>query len=385
LKNLDLSDEDRAFILDEIFRLNGDDINDQQIDAILNILDLDDFTEDENKAVKKYSKIATILEISPDATDEEKKSLFNKLKSLNEPDVETVDQAIIVDEILRLKNNIDDEETRAILNALEIDDLETQNVVENYSKIAGILGLPSTASRKEKKDLIAKLKKLQDPNIGSIEKALLVDAILELKGKIKNSQKDSILSVLKSNSITEKEKELVKNFSNIGAILGDSPTIEEKKELLMKLEKLQDQFIDSGEKALILDEILRLEDGISDEKLEKILDDIKLDSVEEKAKKIANKYYKIANILGISPNASPEEKQELVNKLKKLEDPNITDSEKFLLIDEILRIKGDINSEKEEAILKILDAEITNGKKKQNSEQLFKNCLNLGTSIYCFS
>ena len=365
LKNLDISDEDRAFILDEIFRLNGDNVNDDQIDAILEILDLDNFTEDENKSVKKYSKIATILEISPEATDEEKKSLYKKLKAFEKPDLDPVEQVILVDEILRLKDNVDDEETRAILNALEIGDLDDKNVAESYSKIAAILGLPSNASREEKEELVSKLKRLQDPNIGSIEKALLVDEILQLKGKIESNQKSDILTtLLKSDSLTNKEKELVENFSNIGdTLLGDSPTENDKKELLTKLEILQDKFTDSGDKALILDEILRLEDEISDEKLQKILDNIKLETVMEKEKDIANKYFKIANILGISTDASPREKEELVSKIEMLEDPNISDSDKILLIDEILRIKGDIDEEQEEAILKILDAGITKNKK----------------------
>ena len=62
----------------------------------------------------------------------------------------------------------------------------------------------------------------------------------------------------------------------------------------------------------------RLEDDLSDEKLENILDEIELKTVEDDEKRIANKYYKIANILGLKPNASPEQKQELVTKIEKL-------------------------------------------------------------------
>merc|ERR1739838_776111 len=255
LKNLDISDEDRAFIIDEIFRLNGDEINDAQRDAILDVLDLDNFTEDENKKVKKYSKIATILEISPDATVEEKKSLFNKLTSLNKPYVETSEKAIIVDEILKLKDNINKEKEEAILNLLDLKDSKEKDLIENYSKIATILGLPTTASKEEKNKLISKLEMLQDPNIGAVQKTLIIDEILELKKNIENSEKDAIIDVLESNTLTDKEKKVVKNFSNIDKLFGESPTVEEKKRLASKLEMLLDPFIDVSEKALILDEI----------------------------------------------------------------------------------------------------------------------------------
>ena len=247
----------------------------------------------------------------------------------------------------------------------------TNSIIEDYSEIASILGLPPNSSTEEKKRLISKLKMLQDPNISAAEKASIIDEILRLKENLSDTKKNEILKVLDSGYVEEATKEIVKEFSKIASLLGIPPnaTLEEKKKLFSKLEAFQDPNIETSEKALILDEILRLNGKtLSEEVRAEILKALKLDELETTKNSIVAEYSKIASILGISPNASKDERKNLLMKIEELKDPNIGIKEKAKIIDDILRLKGNISKDLREELLK----ELTNLLARDEKERVVK-------------
>ena len=115
---------------------------------------------------------------------------------LQDPNISTAEKAIIIDEILRLKENLSESKKKEILKVLESEnegDTQSNKVIEDYSKISSLLGLPFNASDDEKKRLISKLELLQDPNISNAEKAIIIDEILKLKKNLSESKKKDII------------------------------------------------------------------------------------------------------------------------------------------------------------------------------------------------
>merc|ERR1712105_459577 len=98
-----------------------------------------------------------------------------------------------------------------ILNLLkpESNDDIQNDIIKDFSNIASIIGLPPNTSKEDKKKLLSKIERLQDPDISLEEKAILIDEILQLKGNLSDSQKEEIISALKPEYGSETENKII--------------------------------------------------------------------------------------------------------------------------------------------------------------------------------
>lgn len=369
LQDPNISNIEKAIIIDEILRLK-ENLSDFQKKAIISILEPEMKGDSKNKVIEEYSKISSILGLTPDSSIEQKSILISKLEMLNDPNITTEEKAIIIDEILKFTENLSESKRKEIVSILEPENnVNSKNkVITDYSKIASILGFPPDSSKEERRKLISKLEMLQNPNISTAEKAIIIDEILKLKENLSDSKKKAILSLLEPEMKVDSKNKIIQEYSKIASILGLSPNSsnEQKRKLISKLEMLNNPNITTEEKALIIDEILNLTNNLSDSERKEIVSVLEPENIVNSKNKVITDYSKIAAILGIPPGSSNEEKQNLISKLEMLQNPNISMTDKAIIIGEILKLKGNINEAKRKEILNILKPVVKEGNIDRN-------------------
>merc|ERR1712142_303883 len=149
----------------------------------------------------------------------------------------------IIEEILNLTKNLSDSKKSEIIKLLEPENSnDSENkLITDYSKIASIIGFPPGSSKEEKKKLISTLEILQDPNISTTEKAIIIDEILKLNKNLSDSQKKEILSLLEPEMEENSKNKVIEDYSNIASLLGLSPdsSNEQKKKTNIKIRNVQ--------------------------------------------------------------------------------------------------------------------------------------------------
>merc|ERR1739838_4634 len=132
----------------------GENLSKKKKQEILDVLKAESNGTIENKVIQDYSEITSILELGPNASKEEKRKLISKLEMLQDPNISTAEKAIIIEEILRLKENLSNKKKQEILDVLKAEsngNIENK-VIQDYSEIASILGLPPNSSKEEKRN-----------------------------------------------------------------------------------------------------------------------------------------------------------------------------------------------------------------------------------------
>merc|ERR1712106_1065387 len=84
----------------------GENLSKKKKQEILDVLKSESNGTIENKVIQDYSEITSILELGPNASKEDKRKLISKLEMLQDPNISTAEKAIIIEEILRLKENL---------------------------------------------------------------------------------------------------------------------------------------------------------------------------------------------------------------------------------------------------------------------------------------
>ena len=167
-------------------------------------------TNAKNSVVAEYSKIASLIGISPNATQEEKKNLLLKLESLKDPSIGIKDKAKIIDDILRLKGNISKEVRKTLLKELaSLLDKDEKERVEKEVKIAEKL-----SSQYETVNSIESILNSLD-NFSLDDKRKLLDSIFQLQDILKKTKLDVDLSLSEKFDLEQQKKKLIEEINDV--------------------------------------------------------------------------------------------------------------------------------------------------------------------------